>query len=104
MEIFSLLSGIAILIFSWAHFTFFRDVAMDRIYPNCFRGDRYGACEYYKEFYDPSHHKTAYPFKNDVKNRKISTIHYLERKLIKSIFVSSRLILLFSSAAFVFLI
>lgn len=60
---FQYIAGIALLILLYAHYVFF--VGVDRVYPECFRKCRYGACSYYKEFYDPVSHKTERPFVND---------------------------------------
>lgn len=51
-------------------------IAVDMVYPECFRGCKYGSCSYYKEFYDPAYHKTPQPFSK-------KTI--LEKKLPRSI-------------------
>lgn len=56
-----------------------RRVAVDQIVPECFRGCRYGACGYYKDFYNPPQHKTPEPFSKDVKGNKIELQHYIER-------------------------
>ena len=83
MSVFSVLVGMTFLVFVYSHFTLFRDqirkIAVDKIIPECFRGCRYGACDYYKEFYNPSHHQTPKPFLSDIKGRKIERLYEIKR-------------------------
>ena len=82
-SVFSALVGMSFLVFVYSHFTLFRDqfrkIAVDKIIPECFRGCRYGACDYYKEFYSPSHHQTPEPFLSDIKGRKIERLYEIKR-------------------------
>lgn len=72
-------AGAAFLLIFYSHAKFLK-VAVDRIYPECFRNCKYGGCGYYKEFYDPASHKTkAKPF-TDIENDRILHAHSLDRK------------------------
>ena len=80
MLVFSLLVGMTVILYVYAHFDLFREhIAVDKIIPECFRGCRYGACSYYKEFYDPSTHKTLRPFPVDIKGKKLDLHYHVER-------------------------
>ena len=82
MEIlFSPIVGMSFLVLIYSHFFLFRDqirqIAVDKIIPDCFRG--FGGCGHYKEFYNPSHHKTNKPFSNERKSNKIQRLYSIER-------------------------
>ena len=81
MAAFKFLAGFALLVVIAAHFSLFSvtfKVAVDKIIPQCFRGKKYGDCEYYKEFYDPISHKVSTPFANDIKTRSNNRIYTFE--------------------------
>ena len=63
---FEYLFGFALLIVIYAHSLLIRTIQVDKIYPECFRKCKYGACDYYKEFYDPVSHKTKDPFSREI--------------------------------------
>tara|TARA_B100000963_G_C22161628_1_gene466246 strand:- start:20 stop:490 length:471 start_codon:yes stop_codon:yes gene_type:complete len=80
LPIFSLLVGMSLVILLYSHFLLLREkISVDRIIPECFRGCRYGACAYYKEFYDPVQHKTPKPFSTDIKVKKPERVYNIER-------------------------
>ena len=72
-------AGAAFLLILYSHAKFLT-VAVDRIYPECFRKCKYGGCGYYKEFYDPISHKTKENLFKDLKNDRILHAHSLHRK------------------------
>ena len=80
---FSVIVGSVVLLWIFTHLKVFRDqirqVSVDRVMPDCFRGSRYGSCAYFKEFYDPSNHKTPVPFSTDIKGNEVQRIFTIDR-------------------------
>lgn len=72
---FEYIFAFAFLLVIYAHSLLIREIKVDKIYPECFRTCKYGACDYYKEFYDPITHKTAQPFHREL--RKNEAIHFV---------------------------
>tara|TARA_B100000963_G_C22576905_1_gene648875 strand:- start:1006 stop:1449 length:444 start_codon:yes stop_codon:yes gene_type:complete len=73
--VFSVIVGCVILLWIFTHYKLFREVNVDRLIPDCFRG----RCDYYKEFYDPSHHKTPVPFSTNLKANNAHRIYTIDR-------------------------
>ncbi len=80
------LAGLSILLIAFAHAKYF-GVKVDKIYPECFRKNKYAACDYYKEFYDPAYHKVEKPFANEANDLFISKNKYKRNDFDKSNFV-----------------
>ena len=76
---FEYIAGVAFIIIIISHVSLFFNVSVDRIYPECFRGCKYGGCDYYKEFYDPAYHKTKKPFEVEVDNKIDKYMHNQQR-------------------------
>ena len=77
---FEYLFGFALLVLMYGHTILFRKIAVDKIYPECFRQCKYGACDYYSEFYDPVKHKTEQPFQREVVKNEAMHLFSLGRK------------------------